>query len=423
MTPEASPPEVESATSAPPAPLLVTLSSPGSVIATSGIAYALFFGSVGAWSPYFPVYFRSLGVDLALIGVLTAIPAAVSILGSPAWGLVADRLGDVRAPIVAASALAALVALVLSLGPPLPLLFPGVGLLAAGTCAMAPLIDARTVQALGAQRDRYGQARVIGSIGFIVVSVALGAVIDSVGPRALFAAYIPLVALGGVAVAVLFGRAGTRQRVAGVGPLRALGLLRTRTLGLFFLGSVVVWTASNGATAYFSLRLVEQGGDAGLVGIGWAVNAIVEIPTMLIFRRLAGRVGVPALIAAGAFALGVRSLGWALAGSAIASVEVAALSGIGFSLFLVGTTSWLADRVAAPLRATAQALFLGTAYAIGTIGGSLAAGAIAGAGGLGTMFAVAAACSFVGAGITWEAVGRPGLRARGAAGVTRSAPP
>ena len=35
-----------------------------------------------------------------LIGVLAAIPAVVAIVAAPAWGLVADRLGDVRAPLV-----------------------------------------------------------------------------------------------------------------------------------------------------------------------------------------------------------------------------------------------------------------------------------------------------------------------------------
>lgn len=352
--------------------------------------------------------------------MLSAIPAVVAIVGSPAWGLLADRLGDVRVPLVASSVLAVVVALLLAWGPPVAFLFPGVGLLAAGTCAMAPLLDARTVQALGKQRDRYGQARVLGSVGFVVISITVGVLIDAHGSRVLFAVYVPLVALGGIAAGGLLGRTGARQRVAGVGPLGALGLLRDRTLGLYVLGSVVVWTASNGAAAYFSLRLIDQGGDAGLVGIGWAVNAIVEIPTMLLFRRLGRRVGVPALIAAGTVVLGIRSLGWALAGSAEASVAVAALSGIGFSLFLVGTTTWLADRVPASLRATAQALFLGTSYAIGTIVGSLAAGAIAGAAGLGTMFAVAAACSFVGTSITWVAVGRPGMGQVGSAAAPRA---
>ena len=388
--------------------------SANAVILSSGLAYALFFGAVGAWSPYFPVYFRTLGVDLAGIGILTAIPAAVAIFVAPSWGLLADRLGDVRVPLVVSSLLAIVVALMLATEPPVWALFPGVGLLAAGTCAMAPLVDARTVSGLGAQRDRYGQARVLGSIGFIVVAIAVGLLIDAFGPRALFAVWVPLVAAGVAAVILTFGGAGARPRVGGVGPLGALGLLRRSPFGLYFLGSVLAWTSSAGATTYFSIRLVQQGGDAGLVGVGWAVNALVEIPMMLVFRRLAGRVGVPVLVTVGAALFGIRNVGWALAGSAQASVVVAMLSGMGFSLFLVGTTTWLADRVPAQMRATAQALFLGTAYASGTILGSLGAGAIASVAGLDAMFVALAGVSAAAAVIVWFAVGRPGLGRAGA---------
>lgn len=381
--------------------------SANAVILTSGLAYALYFGAVGVWSPYAPVFFTGLGVDLAAIGLLAAIPAAVAIVTAPAWGLMADRLGDVRTPLVASSVVTVLAALLLASEPPVWALFPAVGLLAAGTSAMAPLVDARTVSGLGAQRDRYGQARVLGSIGFIVVTIAVGRLIDASGARVLFAVYVPLIVAGAVAVAVTFGGPAKRSRVGGVGPFGALRLLRSRPFGMYFLGSLLFWTACNGATAYFSIRLVAQGGDAGLVGIGWAVNAVVEIPMMLLFRRLAGRVGVPALVAAGAAMIGVRNLGWSLAGSAEASVAVAALSGVGFSLFLVGTTSWLADRVPPPMRATAQALFLGTAFAGGTIAGSLAAGAIAATGGLEAMFAAMAALGLASGGIVWLAVGRP----------------
>ena len=179
-------------------------------------------------------------------------------------------------------------------------------------------------------------------------------------------------------------------------------------MALMFVGSVLVWAACNGASAFFSLRLVAQGADAGLVGVGWAVNAIVEVPMMLLFGRVARRTGVPALIAAGAVVLALRNLGWAAADSDIATVGVALLSGVGFALLLVGVTTWLADRVPAPLRATAQALFLGTAYAIGTITGSLVAGWIAGVLGLQAMFYAVTVVAAVGAAITWLAVGRPG---------------
>lgn len=381
---------------------------PLTVVLTSGVAYAVYFGAYGAWGPYWPVYFSGLGVDLAAIGLLSAIPAAVQIVASPAWGLVADRLGDVRPPLAASAVVAIAAALFLAAAPPTPWLFPGVALLAAGTSAWPPLVDARTVTALGAQRDRYGQARGIGSAGFIAAALAVGLLVDAHGSRALFAVYLPLLALAAVWVVALFGRPGGRQRVAGVGPAGALRLLRDRPMALLFIGSVLVWAASNGATAFFSLRLVAQGADAGLVGIGWAVNAAVEIPMMLLFRGLARRLGVPALIAAGAAVLAVRNLGWAVAGSDVATVGVALLSGVGFALVLVGLTAWLAERVPPALRATAQALFLGTAYAIGTIAGSLGAGWIAGAWDLTAMFGAMTALAALGAAAIWLAVERPG---------------
>ena len=269
---------------------------------------------------------------------------------------------------------------------------------------MAPLVDARTVQDLGADRGRYGQARALGSAGFIVCSIAVGALIDATGDGAMFATYIPLLAGTALVAGLLFGRPSRGQRVMGIGPIRALALLRTRTFGLFFASSVLVWTAFGGASAYFSVRLVEQGADASLVGLGWAVNALVEVPAMLVFRRLADRTGVPALIVAGALVLGIRNLGWGLADSAGASVTVAALSGVGFSLVLVGTTTLLADLVPSTMRATAQALFLGTAYAIGSIAGSLGAGLVAQAAGVGPMFQVMAAIGLAGAAATWVAL-------------------
>jgi len=377
-------------------------------VLTSGIAYSAYFGGYGAWGPYWPVYFQGLGVGLAAIGALTAIPALVQIVAAPAWGMAADLLGDVRPPLVVSAAIAMVAALLLATGPAVPWLFPGVALLAVGTSAWAPLLDARTVTALGAHRDRYGQARGMGSAAFIAASVAVGLLIDAHGPRALFAVYVPLFAVAALCAIALFGGAGGRQRVVGVGPLGALRLLRERPMALLFAGSVLAWASYGGAQAFFSLRLVAQGADAGLVGVGWAANALVEVPMMLVFRRLSRRLGVPALVVLGGAVLILRNLGWAAAGSGTATVGVALLSGVGFSLLLVGTTTWLADRVPPELRATAQALFLGTAFAIGTIGGSLGAGWLAGVAGLDAMFLAMTAVAAAGASVTWAAVGRPG---------------
>src|SRR4051794_39654294 len=64
----------------------------------SGVVYAFQFTAVGVWVAYAALYFQSLGVSLGVIGLLAGIPSIVAIFAAPAWGLLADRLGDVRPP-------------------------------------------------------------------------------------------------------------------------------------------------------------------------------------------------------------------------------------------------------------------------------------------------------------------------------------
>ena len=377
------------------------------VVITGGIGYALYFGAFGAWSPYFPVYFSGLGADLAVIGVLSALPALVQIVAAPAWGLLADRIGDVRPLLLVAALVAGASGLMLAQNPSVIWLFPAVTVFALGTAGIPAMLDAHVVVRLGAARDRFGQARVFGSIGFIAMSMATGWLVASGGARTLFVIFVPLMVLTGVAAMALFGRPVKRERVGGIGPIGAVRLLSDPSLALYFIGACVTWTAASGGLTYFSLRLVEQGADAGLIGLGWAANAIIEVPMMLLFRRLTRRFGVRALMVGGAVAFGLRSAGWALAGSAVLSVLAGLMGGVGVALFLVGTTAWVADRTPPALRATAQALFVGTTYAVGAIVGALAAGLIASVWGLSAVFAASALTGLTGAAITWLAVGRP----------------
>lgn len=305
--------------------------------------------------------------------------------------------------LVAASWAAATAAWLLT-GPPMPWLAVGVVALAAGTSALTPLLDARTVQRLGAQRERYGQARMWGSVAFVLASLGVGVVVQATEPAAMLAVYASLLAGTGIAAAALLGRGRRPPRASGIGPLAALRLLRQPAFGLFFVGSVVVWVAATGVMAFFSLRLVELGGDARLVGLAWGANALAEVPVMFAFRRLARRVSVERLLVAGAIVFAGRAALWSLTGSAAGLVIVAGLGGPGFALFLVGTIAYVSARAPAHLQATAQALFSGVAFALGNIIGAILAGIVAERAGLAAVFPAAAVVSLAGAGLVAVAV-------------------
>jgi PPP family 3-phenylpropionic acid transporter len=380
-------------------------------VVPSGVVYAFQFTAVAVWVAYAALYFQSLGVSLGAIGLLAAIPSVVAIFAAPAWGLLADRIGDVRPPYLAGALWAATFALVLATGPQMPWLVIVVGLLAVGTSGLTPLVDARTIQRLWPDRSRYGRARVWGSISFMITTVAVGTIVPVVGLPVAFIVYALAMAGGGVAAVLLLGRPSRALHIGGVGPLAGLGLLRLPGLGLFFLGSTLAWIANSTALTLLSLRVLELGGDTQLVGIAWTVNAAVEIPLMILFPRIANRFPVEWLIVGGISVIVVRSLLWAVAASPAAFIAVTALSGCSFSLMLVGTTSYVASRIPRSLQATGQALFTSTTFAIGTIGGALLAGQVAQVGGLVGVYPVSAALGAVGAVLAWWSIARPGARA------------
>ena len=405
-----------------PEPLSPESPRPSSVVRPA-IVYALLFGAVGAYIPYLSVYLSSKGLDLGTVGALIALQATVSLVAAPSWGALADRRGDVRGPILVATFLSAGAAILFALVSGPLLLAASIALLAAAASGITPMVDSRAVRLVG-HRDRFGRARAWGSAAFIVIAFASGAAIGRFGPVGMFALYGPLLVATGLAAFVLLrmpgedlagaGRSpGTRSR--GRGTARALsafslttivGAIRQPVIGLFFVASIVVWTAFATLQTFVSLRVIQLGGDATVVGATWSIGALTEIPLMLAFPNLARRFGAERLVLVGAVAFGLRAAGVALVSAPWLIVAVSPLGGIGFAFFYVGTVTWVAGALPREVQATAQGVFTGTAVSMGAIGGSIIGGLIGGAFSLPVLFTVAAVGHAFGAVIVWRAIGR-----------------
>jgi hypothetical protein len=273
-------------------------------------------------------------------------------------------------------------------------------------------------------RDRFGRARAWGSAAFIVIAFASGAAIGRFGPVGMFALYGPMLVATGLAAFVLLrlpgeelaGRGRSPEaRSRGRGTAAALSALSLRTIvsairqpviGLFFVASIVVWTAFATLQTFVSLRVIQLGGDATVVGATWSIGALTEIPLMLAFPNFARRFGAERLVLVGAVAFGLRAAGVALVSAPWLIVAVSPLAGIGFAFFYVGTVTWVAGALPREVQATAQGVFTGTAVSMGAIGGSIIGGLIGGAFSLPVLFMVAAIGHAFGAVIVWRAIGR-----------------
>jgi MFS transporter, PPP family, 3-phenylpropionic acid transporter len=366
---------------------------------------AAFFGSIGAWFPYIAVYYASIGLRLDTIGRVVALQAAVSLASAPVWGAIADQLGELRRPLAVATIGTAIAATIVAFAHDEFLVLIGVTAFAVAGSGIVPMLDSRTVDILGADRDRYGRARAWGSVSFVVVSIAVGVVIQQFGPRALFAIYVPGILLTGLlGWTLLGGPSSAGRRLVRVTRGEILALVGRRSLAWFLAGSILFWTSLAGFTTFFSIHLVSLGAPAEVVGLAWALGALAEVPLMLTFHRIVARVGPERLLVVGVVAAAIRAAGFAVAPNLPLTLAVSPLGGIGYALFYVGTVTYV-SRIAPPrLQATAQGIFSGAAFSVGTILGSALGGVLAGPFGLRGLFAACAAGAAISAVIVAVAV-------------------
>jgi PPP family 3-phenylpropionic acid transporter len=278
--------------------------------------------------------------------------------------------------------------------------------MAAGAGGMIPLTDTRTLEIAGADRDRYALARAFGSAGFIGAAIVTGVVVSGRSPDALFVLYVPLLFVTGLAAWRLLGGAGSAGRVrqtsfSAGGFVRVLGRPGLRAL---LVGTTVIWTAVGAVMAFIAIHVTSMGADLAVVGLISAVGAIVEIPIMLAFPRLAKRFGAARLLVLGASAFALRALMWGLAPTAIVALVVAPLGGVGFALFYVGLVAFVSRAVPREAQATAQGVFTGMTFSLGTVVGSALAGVLAPALGLPGLFVAAAVATGLGALVVARAV-------------------
>lgn len=332
--------------------------------------YFLYYGSVGAYLPFFAAYLRGLGYSgeqigsVQMVGPLVAAPAAL------AWAAVADRLGSpARALRVAAVWAVAAAALLPFVKAPL-----AVGavllLLALADRSVVPLVDSVSMELVAADRRlSYARIRLFGSLGYVALALGLGLWLTARGNRPAD----PLVPIGFVACVAgyaLLARhlpvlpaGGERPRLA---DLRAL-LSDPRLLGLL-LAAAVHW----GATAPFHVFLGVYFRDLGLpswvTGLAMAAGVGAEILALLAFPRFE-RHSTRALYAASFLVSALRwLLTWRLQ-SAPLLVAVQLLHAFTFGLFWGASVRAMGQLVPARLRATGQALFSGAVFAGGNVVG------------------------------------------------------
>ena len=331
------------------------------------VYYFVSFGAIGAYIPYFPAWLEAQGVRGLEMSSITSLMPFVGLLSPLIFGIAADALGLRGSLLRFAVSGALLPFLLLSV---LTLLGVDVGYrIVFGAIAVyaffrAPMVIIADVSALERSTE-YGRTRLFGSLGFAVVAVATGLLVDP-ARRAALPTTIALCFM--VTLAVSFALPSRIERAPRPVLADALRLARQPPF-VSFLAVTFLWCAAH--VAYdlcFSLHVRDLSHSSGTVGIYWGLGVVSEIGLMAFASGLMSS-GAPARFFP--ICLGVAAFRFAVIAKADSLGVIAwmqPLHAVTFALMWVSCVEFV--KVSAPphLLATGQSMFSMAAGLGGGIG-------------------------------------------------------
>ncbi|NJA87986.1 MFS transporter [Rhodocyclus tenuis] len=335
--------------------------------------YFFHFAFIGAFSPYFGLYLKSLSFSAWDIGLVMSQMQLMRMFAPYLWGALADRQPR-RTPIIRLAAAISLVSFVAfffttSLGG----LLAAMAMLAFFWSAALPLVETQTFDHLRDDPARYSRIRVWGSIGFIVAVMAVGAWLE----------YRPISHLLWMLLATQIGIMVCALRVpeakahtSSTVPAPSLAAILRQTRVRALLAACFAMSAAHGAYyVFYSIHLAGHGYSTSLVGGLWSLGVIAEIGVFMIMAPLLRRFSLRAILLTcfAAAALRFVMIGWGVDSLAIifvAQLLHALTFGAHHAAAIAAINRWFPGRA----QGRGQALYSSLSFGAGGLFGALISG-------------------------------------------------
>lgn len=332
--------------------------------------YFFYYAGLASLAPFMSLYYLERGMTGAQIGVLSGMIPLVTWLSAPFWGGIADARSRHRAVLLLTIAGLWAAVMALFFAETFPTLLATVIAYAFFIGPIVPLVDNAVMALLGKDKSDYGRVRLWGSVGWGLAATALGPVLERGGLQWAFYGFLFFMAINFVVSAGLPMKivAGTRQAYAS-----GLNILaRNGRFLLVLLVSLVFGVTLGVQLSYQFLFLEELGASRTLMALSLTMTTISEVPFWFISSGMLRRFGTSRMIAFALAATVVRLLGLGAMTNPWLVLPISLLHGPSFAvLWAAGVAD--ADAAAPPgLGASAQGMFSGMMFGLGSaLGGFL----------------------------------------------------
>lgn len=351
----------------------------------AGALYLFYYMALGSFMPYINLYYERSGMTGVQIGTLAALLVLVGAVAASFLGGLTDAYHWHRPVLRLMLILCPLSIFFLSSAGTFLGLIPFITAYAIFNSPIVPILDSSALEVSKEHKSSYGGIRLWGSVGWAASTLLIGWMIERSGIRWLFYGYILL--MGVTLVVSLFQ--SPRKEVLRSSFRQGLKALLGQKAFLVFLLSVFFLTiTSGGVLSFFSIYMDSIGAGETLIGLGWTLSALSEIPVMLFSGKIIQKIGSKGLLVIAFIIFGVRWILYSFITDPYLVLLVQLLHGLSFAAFLVGSISYINDHTPAGLNTTAIALFNTVGFGLGSMTGSLIGGYLYDRWGLPVLFQV-----------------------------------
>jgi len=368
--------------------------------------YFFYFAFIGAFSPYFGLYLKSLNFSAWDIGLLMSQMQLMRIFGPNLWGWLADRHGD-RARIIRLAGVISLAGFTAFFWlDRLPGMLLAMALLAFFWSAALPLVEVLTFDHLRDEPARYSRIRLWGSVGFIAAVMGTGAVLDRAPPGSvLWVCWSALLGILLLALALPESRAPAPAQA----PPPIMAILRQPRVAALMAACFAMSAAHGAFYVFYSIHLAAHGYSGAEVGLLWSLGVVAEILVFFWMSRLSSRFTLRAILLA-CFAAAVPRfllMGWGVESAWLMALSQC-LHGLTFGACHASAIAAVSAWFPGSARSRGQALYSSLSFGAGSLLGTLASGLIWDSWGAGWTFSVNALFALLGLLLVWRWVGEPG---------------
>ena len=247
------------------------------------IQYALYFGTLGVYLPYFNLYCFHLGFNGVQIGALSSLRSLVLVVFSLVWGAVADRFHIRKQAYILCNVVSTLIWAFYFLADTFWMVFVVTACYGVFYAPIIAFLETFSMDLLGRGKSGYGKLRVWGSIAFIAVVTTVGWFLGWLPIKSIlvfiFTGSVLLSLIGLKMPAVPDGTSKT--------PFwRSIKAFVNQRVLVFLLCAFLMLAGHGAYYGFFSIHLDSLGFGSGFIGLAWALAIIAEIAVMINSKRI-----------------------------------------------------------------------------------------------------------------------------------------